>query len=405
MSIQSDSEPIEGSWLRSVITAALLLLIFFLPLISWPGNGGEKESWNGYDVVLGSIAGVGARYSAELSLAKDLAIREQATLDRFLTRVEKDEATARQARQKADADVGNSNAVKNAERRERRAEKSRSQYEQKLAQTDLTASPKEGLWSFYLYYLFPLMVVATYLLLAVNLARSLLGKFSSTGMAISGLMVFSSFLAAHAWLGIEMLSNLTPTGWLLVVLGLLLPIFALGMQRTADWIDALNMKIGTSVAWVSLFMVVVQFTLVLMRYIFGLGSIFVQESLVYGHGILFMVAAAYTMLLGGHVRVDIFYRDASTRTKALVDTFGVFGLLIPFMLLIWYYSLPYVANSWMVLEGSRETSGIPGVFLLKTTILVFVVLIILQGLSLAFRSIGVLLGQVESAGSATEGGH
>ncbi|MEX0760630.1 MAG: TRAP transporter small permease subunit, partial [Tistlia sp.] len=151
--------------------------------------------------------------------------------------------------------------------------------------------------------------------------------------------------------------------------------------------------------------VLVQFALVLMRYVFGVSSIMIQESLIYAHGILFMVVAGFTLMQGGHVRVDIFYREAPPRRKALVDLFGVCVMLIPVCLLIWAYSLPYVISAWQVFEGSRETSGIPGIFLLKTAMLVFVVLVVLQGIALALRSILVLAGLREDAGPAAGGAH
>ncbi|NNG05816.1 MAG: TRAP transporter small permease subunit [Inquilinus sp.] len=170
------------------------------------------------------------------------------------------------------------------------------------------------------------------------------------------------------------------------------------MARTiAASIDWLNDVVGRTVSWLTLFMVLVQFALVIMRYVFGVGSILVQESLIYAHGTLFMLAAGYTLLLDGHVRVDIFYRGASPRGKALTDLFGVIFLLAPFCILMWVASLPYVLASWSVFEGSRETSGLPAVFLLKSVILAFVVLIALQGLSLAIKSVLVLVGASPTA--------
>jgi TRAP-type mannitol/chloroaromatic compound transport system permease small subunit len=130
-----------------------------------------------------------------------------------------------------------------------------------------------------------------------------------------------------------------------------------------------------------------------MRYVFGYGSIMMQESVIYLHAILFMIGSGYTLLHNGHVRLDIFYRDASIRTKALVDLWGSIGLLIPVTVLIWWFSWPYVAGSWEVLEGSRETSGIHAVFLLKTVILVFAALMFVQGISLLARSMLTLKGR------------
>lgn len=161
----------------------------------------------------------------------------------------------------------------------------------------------------------------------------------------------------------------------------------------AKAIDALNQRLGSWIAWLALIMVLVQFTVVLMRYVFGMGSIAMQESIIYMHGILFMVGAGYTLLHDGHVRVDIFYREASPKHKARVDIFGVLVFLLPVCALLWIYSWPYVQNSWAVHEGSKETSGIQAVFLLKTVVLVFVALVALQGISMMIRSLAVLLGK------------
>ena len=163
-------------------------------------------------------------------------------------------------------------------------------------------------------------------------------------------------------------------------------------RSVSAFIDRLNDTVGRTVSWLTLFMVLVQFALVVMRYVFGIGNILVQESLIYAHGTLFMMAAGYTLLVDGHVRVDIFYRGASPRRKAIVDLCGVLFLLTPFCILMLVFAFPYVAASWAVLEGSRETSGLPAVFLLKTVILIFIALVFLQGVSMALKSLLVLRG-------------
>lgn len=164
------------------------------------------------------------------------------------------------------------------------------------------------------------------------------------------------------------------------------------VRAISQTIDAFNERIGTTIAWAALAMVAMQFVVVVLRYVYGFGSIFMQESVTYLHATLFMVGAGYTLLHGGHVRVDIFYRNATPRRKALVDLLGVLLFLIPVCVLIGWSSFPYVQQSWSVFEGSKETSGIQGVFLLKSVILVFVVLMVLQGVSLALQSIMVLAG-------------
>ncbi len=158
------------------------------------------------------------------------------------------------------------------------------------------------------------------------------------------------------------------------------------LQRLAQGIDSLNDVVGKAAAWTALAMVLIQFIVVVMRYVFGLGSIMMQESVVYLHAFLFMVGAGYTLLHGGHVRVDVFYREASERWKSSIDLAGVFVFLLPVCLLVWWFSFPYVENSWKVFEGSKETSGIQGVFLLKSVILAFAFLVAIQGVSMAIRS-------------------
>jgi TRAP-type mannitol/chloroaromatic compound transport system permease small subunit len=162
------------------------------------------------------------------------------------------------------------------------------------------------------------------------------------------------------------------------------------MLPVADRIDRLNGAVGRTVAWAALFIVLTQFTVVLLRYIFGVGSIWLSESIIYGHAAMFMLAAAWTLREGGHVRVDVFYADAAPRTKAWVDLLGALLLLLPFMVVLAWFALPYVARSWAILERSRETSGIPAVFLLKTLIPLFALLMALQGVSQAIRAANVL---------------
>lgn len=158
----------------------------------------------------------------------------------------------------------------------------------------------------------------------------------------------------------------------------------------ADRIDALTAAIGRTVAWCALAMVLVQVTVVLMRYALGLGSIWLTETIVYAHAALFLLAAAWTLQAGGHVRVDIFYADAAPRTRAWVDLLGALIFLLPFALTLGWLALPYVGRSWAILERSREASGLPLVYLLKTLIPAFALLLALQGVGQAIRACLVL---------------
>jgi TRAP-type mannitol/chloroaromatic compound transport system permease small subunit len=162
------------------------------------------------------------------------------------------------------------------------------------------------------------------------------------------------------------------------------------MTVLADRIDRMNVAIGRTVAWLVLGVVLLQFTLVVARYLIGIGSIWLTETVIYAHAMLFMLAAAWTLHAGGHVRVDVFYADASARTKARVDLVGALLLLLPFMLVLLWLSVPYAMRSWSILEHSQEASGLPLVFVLKTLIPIFALLMALQGIAQAIRAAAAL---------------
>ena len=152
---------------------------------------------------------------------------------------------------------------------------------------------------------------------------------------------------------------------------------------------------GRTVSWLSLLLVLVTFLVVVLRYVFDSGSIALQETTTYFHATIFLVGMAYTLQQDAHVRVDIFYNRFSTQGKAWIDLCGALFLLLPFMLFISWISWEYIADSWAVMEGSREAGGLPGVFLLKSLILVMTSLLSLQALTQVARNIETILKQKE----------
>lgn len=159
------------------------------------------------------------------------------------------------------------------------------------------------------------------------------------------------------------------------------------MARLADALDWINRAVGGVVMWLALLMVLVQFAVVLMRYVFGFSSIFVNESVLYLHASIFMLGAGYTLWAQGHVRVDIFYGTFTPRGKALVDIFGHLALLGPSLLLLLYWSWPMVRRSWAILEGPISVGGIPASYLLKSLVPAFCVLLLIQGVSALIRDV------------------
>lgn len=155
-------------------------------------------------------------------------------------------------------------------------------------------------------------------------------------------------------------------------------------------INGLNKIIGKSFSWLSLGVVLVCFSVVVERYLFGNTRLWAQDLYVWLNGAMFTAVASYALFRGDHVRVDIFYRAASMRRKAIADLVGVVAFLLPFMYVVYEYCLPFVRRSWRLFEHSANVGGMPGLFILKSFILVFALLVALQGIAMAIRSVLVL---------------
>lgn len=158
-------------------------------------------------------------------------------------------------------------------------------------------------------------------------------------------------------------------------------------------LGALVRGVGRLSLYLVMAMAVVQFAIVILRYVFGLNYIAMQESVTYMHGAIFLIAGGYALLTDDHVRVDVFYREAGPRMKAVVNLAGTYLFLFPFCLVALWAAGPYVANSWAVMETSIEQSGIKGVYLLKSLISVYLVLFAFAGFVVATEAVATLKGE------------
>lgn len=151
-------------------------------------------------------------------------------------------------------------------------------------------------------------------------------------------------------------------------------------------LESVNALVGRLVRHLVMAMVLLQFVVVLLRYLFGFSHMMLVEGVLYMHAFLFMLAAGYTLLLDRHVRVDVFYGRLGPRGRAAIDLFGGIVLLLPPMIVLAWYSWPSVRNSWAILEGAISVGGIPASFVLKTLVPAFCLLVGLQGIALVLRS-------------------
>jgi TRAP-type mannitol/chloroaromatic compound transport system permease small subunit len=166
----------------------------------------------------------------------------------------------------------------------------------------------------------------------------------------------------------------------------------LSAPTSDNLLDRTSIVVGRATAWLTLFMVIVTFVVVVMRYVFDAGLIWVQESVVWMHAAVFMLGAAYTLQDEGHVRVDVFYRKMSDRRRAWVDLIGVTIFLLPLCLFLAWNSFDFVTHSWSLREMSRESGGLPYplVPMLKSIVLLMPITVALQGLSLFLKSLTTL---------------
>lgn len=157
-------------------------------------------------------------------------------------------------------------------------------------------------------------------------------------------------------------------------------------------LDGINEYIGRTVSWLTVLMVLTVTVIVIMRYIFSIGFIWMQESYVWAHATVFMLGAGYTLLHEGHVRIDVFYRTASKTYKNIVNIIGCVVFVLPICWLVFERSVNYILRSYGVMESSAEAGGMPFLFLLKGLIWAFSLLLGMQAVSLTLRSILSLAG-------------
>lgn len=170
-----------------------------------------------------------------------------------------------------------------------------------------------------------------------------------------------------------------------------------GPARLAGVLERVLEAAGRVIAALATVMVVTQFAIVLFRHVLGANSLLMQDSVLYLNAVLILVGVGYVAVRDRHVRVDILQSRLCARSRAWIELFGSLVLLLPFCAALTVFSLPYSLQSWRVLEGSREATGLPLLFILKSLVPLFAVLLAGHGVARALRACDVLRGRAVSS--------
>jgi TRAP-type mannitol/chloroaromatic compound transport system permease small subunit len=171
------------------------------------------------------------------------------------------------------------------------------------------------------------------------------------------------------------------------------------MERWLRWarrIDRVSDWSGRALYWLTLGMVGVGAFNAIARYLdrytgLGLSSNMWIELQWYLFSLVFLLGAAYTLKYDDHVRVDVLYGQLSRKGKAWINLLGTALFLLPFCAVVLWMSIPFVSNSWAILEASPDPGGLPR-YPIKTVIPLALLFVMMQGVSLMIREVAVLRG-------------
>ena len=159
------------------------------------------------------------------------------------------------------------------------------------------------------------------------------------------------------------------------------------MNKITRSLDFFSEMTGRFCSWFVALMALITCVVVVMRYGLDLGSVLLQDVVLYLHGALFLLGSSFALKRNAHVRVDIFYREFSEKKKAFVDLVGHCLFLQPVCWVIFLFSWGYVELSWRIMEVSAEPDGLPFVYLQKSLLIALCLFMALQSFSEILKSI------------------
>lgn len=167
-----------------------------------------------------------------------------------------------------------------------------------------------------------------------------------------------------------------------------------GLLAIAKAIDRINEAVGKWVAWLILVAILVSAANAVVRKVLNTSSNAWLELQWYLFGAAFLLAAAYTLKQNEHIRVDIVYGMFSRRVQHWIDLLGHLLFLMPFVILMIFYFVPYVSLSFRSGEVSSSAGGLI-IWPAKALLLIGFVQLGFQGVSEIIKKIAVMTGHME----------
>ena len=146
-------------------------------------------------------------------------------------------------------------------------------------------------------------------------------------------------------------------------------------------------KIGDTCSWLSFILVILISLDVFLRYVFNFSSASLYELEWHIFAVIFMIGSSLTLQKDEHVRVDVFYNKFSDKGKNIINLIGNIIFLLPFSLVIFYTSIPFVEDSFRILESSPDPGGLPFRFFIKSIIPISFLLLALQGILNVYKNL------------------
>ncbi len=163
------------------------------------------------------------------------------------------------------------------------------------------------------------------------------------------------------------------------------------VERLLKVIDAVSERTGRMVGWIAVPMIIALIYEVFARYIFHRPTIWSYEITYMIYGTHFLLGAAYTLKVKGHIRIDLLYMRFSPRKRALIDVIGYLVIFFPITVVLIFASFDMAKDAYTIKEVSQFTPWQPILWPFKSVICIGFSLFFLQGVAEFIRSLLMLM--------------